>query len=199
MHTQAPLFQNDLALHFQIVSNTIRMHHLLSLFSYGFFAVPNRFECHQNAPFSVIVFKSVSADLNYFKYGQNGPFTIIIFLFFSVVPTRLKCLQNEHFTIPVFKIISAFPNCSKFLYYVYVWYTKFYKRWLDPVGKWPSSYPISYKLQPPLRLLLFPWARNYPQCPILVGSRNEFDHHSDPEIDQCYCHLFVLSKISLFD
>ena len=45
------------SLQFQIVLNTVGMHHLPSLFLFFFSAFPNRFKCRQNAPFTVLVFK----------------------------------------------------------------------------------------------------------------------------------------------
>ena len=48
------------SLKFHIVSDTVRMHHLSSLFSFVFSAFPNSSECRQNALFSVLVFKMFS-------------------------------------------------------------------------------------------------------------------------------------------
>ena len=63
MHYLASSF-SFYSLQFQIVSNKVKMHHLLSMISIFFTAVPNSFECRKNAPFSVLVFKSVSAVSN---------------------------------------------------------------------------------------------------------------------------------------
>ena len=74
-------------LQFQIVLNTVKMHHLLSLISIFFTVVPNSFECRQNALFSVLVLKM-----------------------FSEVPYLIRCRQNAPFSVLVFKIVSAIPN-----------------------------------------------------------------------------------------
>ena len=56
MHHLASLF-SKCSLKFHIVSDTVRMHHLSSLFFIFFSAVPNRFKCRWNAPFNVLVFQ----------------------------------------------------------------------------------------------------------------------------------------------
>jgi len=74
MHHLAFLFLK-LCLQFQIVSNAVRMHHLPSLLSFFFSAVPNSFECSQNALFSILVFKFVSALP---IVSNEAPFSVLV-------------------------------------------------------------------------------------------------------------------------
>ena len=43
---------------------------------------------NQNAPYTVLVFKMLSAFPNRFKYRQNAPLTVLVFDFFSAFPNR---------------------------------------------------------------------------------------------------------------
>ena len=69
------------SLQFHIVSNTIRMHHLPSLFSFFLcnsisFKIPS--ECTIYRP----CFHFFSASPYRFKYRKNAPFTVLVYIFF---------------------------------------------------------------------------------------------------------------------
>ena len=70
MQALASLF-SKMSLYFQIVSNTVIMHHLLSLFTKNFFADPNRFKQRRNAPFTEPVFKFSLQFQNLDKFCQE--------------------------------------------------------------------------------------------------------------------------------
>ena len=57
---------------------------------------PNSFKCRQNAPFCVLVFKSVYAVPNRFKYRPNAPSSVLDFKMFSLVPNRFKSVRMHH-------------------------------------------------------------------------------------------------------
>ena len=65
---------------FHIVSDAVRMHHLASLFSkfsLQFQIISNAVKMHPLP--SLHVFKIISVILNCFKYRQTAPFTVIVF------------------------------------------------------------------------------------------------------------------------
>ena len=63
------------------VSYTVRMHHLPSLFSILFSAVPNRFKYRHNACFRYVAFIYFFAVPNRLKYHQNACFRDIVSFF----------------------------------------------------------------------------------------------------------------------
>ena len=75
-------FQNSLN------SNTVRMHHLPSLFFKIFSAVPNRFINTVRMHELLSYFLSVIP--NRFKYRQKAPFIVLVFYIFSSVPNSLN-------------------------------------------------------------------------------------------------------------
>ena len=99
---------------FQIVSNTVRMRHLLSLISIFFTAVPNSLECRQNALFSVLDVSMFSEVPYRIRCRKNAPFSVLILKIVPAVPNRFKCHQNATFTVLVFKKICEVRN-PKFL------------------------------------------------------------------------------------
>ena len=93
MHHLAFLFLK-LCLQFQIVSNAVRMHHLPSLLSFFFSAVQNSFECSQNALFSILVFKFVSAVP---IVSNEAPFSVLVFKMFSEVSYHIVSGEKRSF------------------------------------------------------------------------------------------------------
>ena len=93
MHHIPSLF-SFYSLQFQIISNTVRMHHLPSLFSFCVFsAVRNWFKCRQNAPFNALVFKMISEVYNRFRYRQDAPFIVLVF---KIVSAVLNAVRMHH-------------------------------------------------------------------------------------------------------
>ena len=108
------LFLSFFPLRFRIVSNNVKMYHLLSLISIFFTAVPNSLECRQYALFSVLDFSMFSEVPYRMRCRKNAPFSVLILKIVPAVPNRFKCHQNATFTVLVLKTICEVRN-PKFL------------------------------------------------------------------------------------
>jgi len=94
------------SLQFQIVSNTVRMHHLLSLISIFFTSVPNSFEYRQNAPFSILVLKGFLYDSKSFQIPSECTVLGPCFHFCSL---RFQIISN---TVRMYHLASLFSIFS---------------------------------------------------------------------------------------
>ena len=124
-------------LQLQIVSNTIRNHHLSSLFfkficSSKSFLIPSECKihrpCFQNClcssnSFQIPpectshrpCFKFFFSAVQYcFKYRQNAPFTFLVYILFPAVLNRFKYRQNAPFTTLLYILFSALLNRFKY-------------------------------------------------------------------------------------
>jgi len=94
IHHLLPLFSFS-SLQFQIVSNTVRMHHLPSLFHFilcssKLFQIPS--ECTIYRP----CFIFFSAVPNCFKYHQNAPFTVLVSFYSLQFQIVLNTTRMHH-------------------------------------------------------------------------------------------------------
>ena len=90
-----PSLFSKLSLKFHIVSSTVKNHPLPSLFSI-FFCSSKSFQMPQVFAVYRLCFQFVLCS---FKSFQSAPFAVSVFKIFSAVPNRFKCHQNAPFTV----------------------------------------------------------------------------------------------------